>query len=82
MKPIEFKQANRRIAESQDEYLTLPAFVNETETISLWRLDWKERMRILFSGKLWLRQMNFGHALQPQLPTIEHPFERPSDDTI
>lgn len=76
MTPIEFEQANARIAEHQDEYLTLPAFVNETETISLWKLTWRERLSILFRGRLWLRQMNCGQSLQPQLPTVEFPFEK------
>jgi hypothetical protein len=29
---------------------------------------------VLFSGKLWLRQLNFSEALQPQLPQVETPF--------
>ena len=39
MNPVEFEQANARIAEDQDEYLTLPAFVNEEETISCWNVS-------------------------------------------
>ena len=74
MKPIDFPERNVMVAESQDEYLTLPAFQDERETISRWRFTWWERLRILFGAGLWIRQMSFGKALQPQLPQIETPF--------
>lgn len=74
MTPIEFRHQNIVIAKDQPPYLPLPAFVNDRETISLWRLTWRERVRVLLTGRLWLRQMNFGRALQPQAPCVESPF--------
>ncbi len=74
MNPIEFKEVNVKYAENQDEYQTLPAFKNEEESISCWKFNWLERFKILIHGKLWLRQMNFGESLQPQLPQVETPF--------
>lgn len=74
MKPIDFPESTILIAKNQKEYETLPAYKNETETISRWRFTWRERLRILFGAGLWIRQMNFGEALQPQLPQIETPF--------
>ena len=75
MKPISFPEQTHLIAEEQDEYLTLPAFVDDTMTVSLWALSWKERLRVLLTGRLWLLQLNFGGALQPQLPQTEYPFQ-------
>lgn len=74
MTPIEFPQQTTIWAKDQPLYLPLPAYTNKIETISCWKLTWMERIKILFSGKLWLRQMNFGDNLQPQAPCVESPF--------
>lgn len=74
MKPIAFPESNVTWAEDQPPYLPLPAYRNERETISLWRLGWRERLTVLFTGNLWLRQCNFGQPLQPQRPQVERPF--------
>lgn len=76
MTPIDFKEVNVRLAEKQDEYQTLPAFMNNEQTISCWRLTWKERFQVLFSGRLWLSQLNYTQPLQPQLPLTVCPFVR------
>lgn len=77
MKPIDFPQANVTWAEHQPEYIPLPSYVDGRETITRWQLTWWERLAILFSGKFWLRQMNFRDRLQPQKPQIEDPFALP-----
>ena len=74
MIPIKFPEQTIVWAENQPPYLPLPAYVNEQETISCWELTWRERLTVLFKGKLWLRQLNFGHPLQAQAPQIESPF--------
>ena len=74
MIPIEFPQQTTVWAKNQPPYLPLPAFTNDKETISCWKLSWKERFKLLITGCLWLRQMNFGEALQPQSPSIDTPF--------
>ncbi len=74
MIPIEFKQQTTVWAKNQPPYLPLPAFTNEKETISCWKLTWYERFKLLFTGYLWLRQMNFSQPLQPQSPSIDTPF--------
>ena len=74
MKPIKFPEQTMVWAENQPPYLPLPAYSNDQETISLWALTWRERLRILFTGRLWLRQLNFGRSLQPQKPSLESPF--------
>lgn len=80
MKPIKFREmtvtwATVTWAENQPEYRPLPAFTDERETISCWRLSWRERLQALLGGRLWLRQCNFSKPLQPQLPTFQYPFQ-------
>ena len=65
------------LAKNQPPYLPLPCYQNERETISCWRLTWRERLRLIFGVPLWLRQCNFGQPLQPQKPTLDRPFEVP-----
>ena len=74
MQPVEFPEQTMVWAKDQPPYLPLPAYTNSEETISCWALTWRERLTVLWRGRLWLRQMNFGQALQPQSPCIESPF--------
>ena len=78
MEPIRFPEQNTVFAEDQPEYLPLPAFRGEDgQVISCWRPSIRERLKLLFTGRLWMRQLTFGQALQPQLPEIHRPFENP-----
>lgn len=70
MENIKFEGCNVEIAKNQKEYKTLQAFQDEQVTITCYRLSFLERIKLLFTGKLWLGQMNFGKPLQPQLPTV------------
>ena len=74
MRPIEFPEQTLVWAKDQPEYEPLPAYTDDVETVSLWRLTWRERFKVLVTGKLWLRQCNFGGPLQPQLPTVDSPW--------
>jgi hypothetical protein len=74
MIPVEFPEQTTIWAKNQPKYLPLPAYTNDTETITCWSLTWFERLQILWKGHLWLRQSNFGRPLQPQLLCIESPF--------
>ncbi len=75
MTPIEFPEQTIVWAKNQPPYLPLPAYTDDRETISCWSLSWPERFKVLIRGRLWLRQMNFGQALQPQAPSIDTPFQ-------
>jgi len=73
MKPIKFKEQNCTYAEDQPEYLPLPAFKNdstEAEVISCWKLSFKERIKILFTGKLWVSLLTFNKPLTPSFFTV------------
>jgi hypothetical protein len=66
-------------AKDQPECLPLPA-VNRLygdgvrTVITRWRLTWRERIKVLFRGCVWLEQMTFGGPLQPQRPTVDEPL--------
>ena len=73
MKPIEFKHQNIVFANDQPEYMPLPALKIESEqgeVISCWRLSFKERVKVLFSGKVWLSLMSFNKPLTPSYMSV------------
>ena len=66
MKVIKFKECNVVYAESQDEYLNLPAHKTENgQLTTCWGLNFHERLQILFFGKIWLQILTFNKPLQP-----------------
>lgn len=72
MKPKEFKEANVTFAKDQPEYQPLPAFVNDSpqgEVITCWKLSFRERLRILFKGEIWLCLSTFNKPLSPTFLT-------------
>lgn len=73
MEPIKFKGHNVVFAENQPEYKPLPAFKSdgpEGAVVSCWKLSFRERIKILFTGKLWLSLWSFHQPLTPSLPTV------------
>ncbi len=76
MKLIEFPEQTVVIAKNQPQYQPLPAYQfgdPEGRIACCWRLTWRERLRLLITGKLWHQILTFGEPLQPQLITIEKP---------
>jgi hypothetical protein len=74
MKPVEFKEQNVVFAKDQPEYLPLPAFKNDSpqgEVVSCWQLSFKERFRLLFTGKLWVCLLSFNNPLTPSFFTTK-----------
>ena len=68
MKPVYFKEVNTEYAKDQPEYQTLPAHRvknKEGNVITCWNLSFKERIKILFFGKIWLNLMTFNNPLTP-----------------
>lgn len=70
MKPVEFKEQNAVFAEDQPEYTPLPALILYPEdesrpVVSCWRLSFRERLRILFTGRNWVSLLTFGNPLTP-----------------
>jgi len=77
MKLINFPEQNTIYAKDQPQYLPLPAhkFKNDPsgEIVCCWKLTLKERIKVLFSGKIWHSILTFNNSLQPQKLTIEKP---------
>jgi hypothetical protein len=68
MKPILFPEQNTVFAKDQPQYQPLPAFRDsgpEGYVVTCWKLSWRDRLRIVFAGKLWLKMMTYQKPLQP-----------------
>lgn len=84
MTSVDFKDSNVKFAEEQDNYITLPALrlndQNDT-IITCWRLSWHERIKCLFTGRIWMSEMNFNRALTPRYFSLNRKdvYSRPTD---
>ena len=76
MKPITFYGQTHTIAENQPEYMPLPAHIDDASgTITCcWHATWRDRLAILFTGRVWHQVLTFGRPLQPQRFVTERPF--------
>ena len=84
MRPIKFKFQNTVFAKDQPEYGQLPAYVKEGsngEVISCWKLSFRERLRVLIFGKVWLDLMTFNKPLTPSMLSTDRKelFLHPDD---
>lgn len=62
------------IAENQPPYDPIRAVVVDPATIlTRWKLSWRERLVVLFSGNVYLYVMTFGKPLQPLAMQAEKP---------
>lgn len=61
------------IAKDQPEYLPLPARVDNGKVITCWKFTFKERLKILFTGSLFLSLFTFGNPLQPIRFDLDNP---------
>jgi hypothetical protein len=77
MLPTEFKGQNVVYAKDQKEYLPLPAFKvpnsDYGQVFFCWRLSYWERIKLLFTGKVWHQVLTFNDRLQPQLLDVDRP---------
>lgn len=78
MKPVPFPEQTHVIGKDRPEYQPLPAHMApDGLVVSCWRLSWRERLYLLFTGRLWLMQLTFNQPLQPQVVQVDPPFDRP-----
>ena len=79
MKPTEFAGANVVFAKDQPEYLPLPAYIDKSDpygrATSCWKMDWRERIKALVFGRVYLQLLTFHQPLQPQILSIDSPFK-------
>ena len=77
MNLIDFPEQTVVIAKDQPEYLPLPAhrFKDDPQgrIACCWRMTLRERLRVLWTGRLWHQVLTFGQPLQPQLLSTEKP---------
>ena len=83
MQALEFPEQTLIIAKDQPEYRPLPAWVGYLDgdksihcVTFCWGFSWKERLKLLFTGKVWHTVMTFNKPLQPQLLQVEKPKMR------
>ena len=84
MKPVEFKHQNVVYAKDQPEYLPLPALRLDTpqgEVISCWKMSFKERIKVLLTGKIWVSLMSFNKPLTPSYISVNRKevYSHPDD---
>jgi hypothetical protein len=68
MKPITFPEVNKTYAKDQPEYTPLPGhYVDDPkgQFIFCMRLSLMERLRLLFTGRIWCSLLTFGGPLTP-----------------
>lgn len=73
MKPIQFKHANTVYAKDQPEYQPLPVLKLDTpngEVIACWKGTFLERLKFLFTGKIWVSLMTFNQPLTPSFISL------------
>lgn len=74
---VEFPEQTLVIAKDQPQYRPMPAYRQprdpEGRVICCWRLTWRERLKVLFSGVIWHHILTFNGPLQPQLLEVEKP---------
>lgn len=78
MKLTSFPEQNVVIAKDQPQYNPMPAWRQDCDVSGLviccWKLTWCERIKLLFTGKIWHRILTFNGPIQPQLLQVKYPF--------
>ncbi len=60
------------------ECYDLPVFRDDKEVISCWKMSFRERLRVLVTGVVWLRVLGRSHP--PLALEVKCPFRREADD--
>lgn len=80
MKPIDFPQSTKVLQKPEKMLDTdcqpLPIWSDGKECVSCWKPTFKERVRILFTGKVWLSVLS-GRTQPPVFITGNNFFVRP-----
>ena len=76
MKPIEFKQMNTTLqiphGFTDDQCGPLPALRHDNGIISCWKMSWRERIKVLFTGVVWFDVMDYSQP--PIWLGVDSPF--------
>ena len=75
---IEFPQMTHVIAKNQPPYKPMPVYQDPEDakgrTICCWKLTMRERLIVLFTGRIWHHVLTFRGKMQPQLLDVRSPF--------
>lgn len=71
-------------AKNQHPYLPLPAVPTDdgNRYITRWRMTWRERIKALVYGDVYLWISTFGRPLQPVALTVERPVIQEPQDPV
>jgi len=79
MKPIEFKEQTKVLRKPQNmtdaECGSLPVFNDSKQSISCWRANIIERVKFIFSGRVWLGVYS-GQTQPPVWLGVKYPFKK------
>ena len=80
MDPIDFHESNFTWRGNGDDVVDLRVHIdyNQGLSISCWEMPFWERVRFLFSGKIWLRVWS-AYVFYPVSVGSEFPFVSPDD---
>lgn len=74
MQPIKFNGMNTTYAKNHPKYLSLPAHKDNNGIVtSCWHLDWKERLLVLLTGRVYSQVVTDNKGLQPQKLVVDNP---------
>jgi len=72
------------IAKDQAQYNSLPAhrFKDDKDgrIACCWKMTWRDRWKMLWSGVLWHEILTFNNPLQPQRLSVDKPYMEVSND--
>jgi hypothetical protein len=80
--PIPFPQQNLVVGANQPEYIPLPVYysADNREATACWGLTWSERLRALFTGRIYVTLMTFGMPMMPQRVSLDPPHLAPEGE--
>jgi hypothetical protein len=86
MKPTNFPESNGTLSGgpaadygTEDDVVDLPVHRDGQQIISCWRLSWRERFRLLVTGRVWLLVLT-GRTHAPVCLAVEPPFQQAQAD--
>jgi len=68
MKPIKFEEATKNLSKpdsmTDEECSSMWVYSDGQQCISCWKMNWKDRLKALFYGRVWLGVVS-GHSQPP-----------------
>lgn len=75
MKPVEFEGMNGTAAKNQPPYKALPMYRDDKYVVSCWKMNWRERLKALWTGRIWMNLLHSPHQLiTPSLLDVNSPL--------